>query len=563
MPFACRRQRIWIKAATRLGARDSGTNLPRRGFGVEFHNKPGVPIRFGVTGGCLRHTHFVTIRQSLSAQGNFRLCLSLGNAGTIIVGTDFGVLIVIAHGAERTGRGSLMESSSDVSVVHRDLQAAAGAIDITPEHSLPLAGWKERTAPFLSVVERLQANALLLDDGHTRIVAVSADLLYWGQELRDRLLARLGLEPATLLLAASHTHYSPMTQQGMPLLGLVDDRYVELVAERVGALIESLADRLRPVSVEYSEGQADHSIHRRRPRSRPWNRSRTIMGPNPGGPRDETIRVVQFRDRAGGRLAVVWNYACHPTGYPEPRHVTSEFPGVVRRNLQNRLGSEIPVLFFQGFSGDLRPPFRARMRSLRDVVNWGRFGIIFGPPTQSEWSNWADSLAELVIATLAGNTEPIQATSLAASYHLVPLGECLDGTDSDPRFALQCISIGDRLQWVAMSAEPVVAYRCMVEKLFPGKKVITIGDIDRVFGYLPTDSMLADGGYEVDGFRRAFSFPGRFRGGIDQLVARHLSASAAETLKPDAATSPRGPGANRTPDDRDRSSPRQNLYASE
>ena len=51
---------------------------------------------------------------------------------------------------------------------------------------------------------------------------------------------------------------------------------------------------------------------------------------------------------------MLWNFACHPVMYHSPMNVSAHFPGDVRKELREIL-SDIPVVFLQGFSGDIRP----------------------------------------------------------------------------------------------------------------------------------------------------------------------------------------------------------------
>src|SRR5690242_15929124 len=94
---------------------------------------------------------------------------------------------------------------------------SAGSVDITPDRPLPLAGYEDRRGPSRGVADPLELNALLLRAPGQTIAILTADLLFVTAELKARLLeavgARLGLDEASLLVAASHTHGAPARLQ--------------------------------------------------------------------------------------------------------------------------------------------------------------------------------------------------------------------------------------------------------------------------------------------------------------------------------------------------------------
>ena len=93
-------------------------------------------------------------------------------------------------------------------------KAGLARVVITPEHSMWMAGYAARTKPSEGKVHDLHAKALALeDDGGTRLVIVTADLIGFPREFRNQmekdLRRRFELRPQGLLLNASHTHSGP------------------------------------------------------------------------------------------------------------------------------------------------------------------------------------------------------------------------------------------------------------------------------------------------------------------------------------------------------------------
>ena len=418
-----------------------------------------------------------------------------------------------------------------------DTFASAGTADITPESAVPLAGSEIRTGVFHGVADRLEANALVLRQGDSPIVFVTLDSLFVGAELRSGVLGRLGgaLPEESLFFAASHTHFAPATDDRRPRLGRMDPRYLEQVCEQVSGLVSGLLSRPQAaVTMEYVRGQANHAINRRRRAL--WHLSRrgprvgAIVGaPNPDGPRDESIHFLRVSRPDGRPLAVIWSYACHPVGFPRPLEITAEYPGRVRRRLREYLEPDLPVLFWQGFAGDIRPPeldgstsFAGRARRLLLGPRFGRF-------SDAEWESWADSLAARVVDTASAPGARRVTGPIGIHRVTRPLGNFVLGVSDDRQVAFHRVRLGTELTVVGVSAEVVTEYRALVDKTFPDSINIPVGYLDEVYGYMPTARMLREGGYEASWFLRPFSLEGPLNPRLEEHCLSALRELAAES----------------------------------
>ena len=389
-----------------------------------------------------------------------------------------------------------------------------------------LGGFNKRTAPFTSVASRLEANVLLISGESSRVIIVSTDLLYPGETLRAQLIESLGLADRSgeLFLCASHTHSAPMTAPSIPHLGIADNEYVHFVATQITALVSSIEHQGEPCVCTYRVGSADHSMNRRLVRSRltrsGFARS-SGFGPNPNGDRDESVRIVEFSKLSGEPSAVIWNYACHPTDFPGFLQVSAEYPGIVRSRLRSQLG-DIPVLFLQGFSGDVRPPFSGRSSGLAGLARRVLVGPQFRQPLRREWEQWANSLAESIASFAQSAGRTLQIDSLMLKRVAVPESEFAAGGTGHKSLVWHLIDCGG-FRIVGINAEPVVKYRRLLEESFSGgEPLLTVGCLDQPICYLPSDSMIPERGYEVEGFRTLFNFEARFRAQLQDSVIQGL-----------------------------------------
>ena len=401
---------------------------------------------------------------------------------------------------------------------------AAGAVDISPQRPIPLAGYSTlRKSVYERVADPLEANVVILRSGGVPAAFISVDLMYVGASLVDKVLQGIAgqIRSDRIFLTASHTHFGPPTETSLPVLGAVTPEYVEFVAQRIIALMLELLDKsFTDVALEYGEAAAQHSINRRSRafglrRTFPFVGSQMRIKPNTAGPRDDVIRLICVRGCDQSILAVCWSFACHPVGFPHLNDVSADFPGVVRNMLRSAFGN-IPVVFWQGFSGNIRP--------LVPPGTYGDAGALqgrasFAPLSQAQWTEWSRSLGERVLeavrtrgATIRG---PISCTERSLSLNDLGLG-------SKKQVVLQEIGLGNNVAVCGINAEVAVEYVAVIQRLRAPVRVIPVGCVGDVFGYLPTSAMVPEGGYEVQGFLSRFGLNGRFARDVGAIVEGKL-----------------------------------------
>ena len=78
-------------------------------------------------------------------------------------------------------------------------------------------------------------------------------------------------------------------------------------------------------------------------------------------PVDPTVGVIRITDLQDRVRAVLVNYACHPVVLgPRNRQISADYPGVMRRQVEQRLGADATCFFLQGCCGDINPLRMAR-----------------------------------------------------------------------------------------------------------------------------------------------------------------------------------------------------------
>lgn len=185
------------------------------------------------------------------------------------------------------------------------LEAGAAKVDITPPLGVPLNGYGDRMGRVARAVhDPIWARALFLDDGQTRVMLVNTDLCMINRELRARVLelAPGAVPKEHIILTATHTHNGPGgMHRHLPLRAVSGDYrpdVLESTAQGIArAMREAHAARVR-AAIGYATTDQDVLSANRRV---------------PGGPIDKQIGVIRVDDADGNTLALLTNFAAHPT----------------------------------------------------------------------------------------------------------------------------------------------------------------------------------------------------------------------------------------------------------
>ena len=241
-------------------------------------------------------------------------------------------------------------------------RASIAQCDITPPigiyHRMWGAAMHDRAT---GVHKPLEATLLWLEPespttGAPQIIVGLDHCILDTQELRN---IRQSIETATgvgydnILVTMSHTHgagWMSRARSDLPggeLLG----PYLDQLAIQMGVLAHDAQKRVTPARIVYGTGRCSLAAHRD---YFDVDRNRFVCGFNPTGPADDTLIIARISDAAGNNLAIVVNYACHPTTLAwDNTLISPDWVGAMREVVERSEG--VPCLFLQGASGDLGP----------------------------------------------------------------------------------------------------------------------------------------------------------------------------------------------------------------
>ena len=433
-------------------------------------------------------------------------------------------------------------------------KAAGAKAVITPDKPLWMAGYASRKTGATGKLQDLFAKALVLEDEKgARVAIITLDLIGVPKPLRVAVAAeaqaKFKLPPSHLLLNASHTHCGPMIRVVRPVgqrkhaLAAYDaipadqrERRVRETLEYNTRLQKTMIDlisrcikNLHPAKLGYSHARCGFAMNRRLPVNGGFRNS-----PNPAGPVDHEVPVLQVRGAYGKLRGILFGYACHNTSTG-----VMQFNGDYAGFAQEYLEAENPdavALFVTGCGADQNPYPRGTIdlakRHGRTLATAVEAGLIANPKPLAGSLRAVLEYVDIDYATPPTRAQleaKAKSTNRYARRHAETLLEVLNakGTLSKSYpVPVQVIHLGDTLTMVTLGGEVVVDYSLRLKReLGKSRAVWVAGYSNDVMAYIPSRRVLREGGYEGGGamrYTRSTPHPGPWAESIEQRLVERV-----------------------------------------
>ncbi|MDR2133825.1 MAG: hypothetical protein LBP27_01865 [Treponema sp.] len=431
------------------------------------------------------------------------------------------------------------------------------ASDITPQKPVPLSGFGFRHGNFDSVYGPLFLKCFVFRYAEKDLVVFSADILCWGRDSTDHIKKLLEKEyprRADFLFLATHTHCGPsMTRLFFAGIGDGDDEYIAWAAEKTVKTALEAAECFRPVKASVHSGKTAIGINRRLKTGKVVS-----MAPNPEGPRDDEIKLVEFTAcendalfKTGDPVAVWACVSCHPTATAEKR-VDREF---FARGLDYYLDSRAPRAtgaLLEGCCGDVRPAmirdgafFRGTLDRESDELARrfsGELSAAKNSPGISlnlnESACFSTHLAELpynpdfphrdrlaLLRKSAGDLQSEDVMVLSGGDEKINWAKHFRDTPVPAAMPLEIFSfnLAKEFGFIFFSAEVVCEYSLYCRKE-SGGRIWAGAYAGGMTTYIPTSVQLEEGGYESYECMFAFLQPAPFAGAVENILKEKIKS---------------------------------------
>ena len=418
-------------------------------------------------------------------------------------------------------------------------KAGVAKVIITPKESVWQAGYASRTHASEGKLHDLWAKALALEDENgKKCVLVTTDMLGFPKAMSDRIRmqldAKFGLAKAQIILNSSHTHSGPVLDDALHDIYPLDAkeeakiaRYSRQLEAQIIILVGQALKDLEPVELFAQNGVTRFQVNRRNNKEASLREQTELKGPN-----DYAVPVIKVVTANGKLKAVAFGYACHPTVL-DIYQFSGDYPGFAQIELE-KAHPGVTALFFQGAAGDQNPLPR---RTISLARQYGRelaaaVDRVLEEPMRSLPAQLQTAYSEIALPLSA---PPTEAELIKTQSETIPylqrwatrmLAEMKQGKPflSAYSYPLQIWKLGDQPLF-SFGGELVIEYAIECKKRF-GPDLFVMGYSNDVMGYIPSATILKEGGYEGASSQMVYGLPSVWDASVPELIYAEIDKLA-------------------------------------
>ncbi|GAB3795190.1 neutral/alkaline non-lysosomal ceramidase N-terminal domain-containing protein [Spirosoma humi] len=424
-------------------------------------------------------------------------------------------------------------------VAAKGWKAGTARVVITPKEPQWQAGYASRTHAAEGKIHDLWAKVLALEDETgKRAVLVTTDMLGFPKAMSDRIRARLnsqfGLSKAQIILNSSHTHSGPVLDNALQDIYPFDaaeqakiDRYSRWLEAQIVTLVGQALQKLEPVELFSQNGVTRFQVNRRNNKEGALLDQTELKGPN-----DYAVPVIKLIDTTGKLKSIVFGYACHPTVL-DLYQWSGDYAGFAQLELE-KAHPGVTALFFQGAAGDQNPLPR---RTIALARQYGRelaaaVDRVLDEPMRTLSPQIRTAYSEIDLPFSAPPSEAELTKTIQENEGYLKrwatriLAEKKQGKAPISRYAypLQIWQLGTQ-SILSFGGELVIQYALDCKKRF-GQDIFVMGYSNDVMGYIPSATILQEGGYEGASSQMVYGLPSTWAPDVPNLINQEIDRLA-------------------------------------
>ena len=405
---------------------------------------------------------------------------------------------------------------------------------ITPNEPTWMAGYSSRTSPSEGKLHDLWAKALLLEDARgNRSLLITMDILGvskdFSDEVRNLINRKYNLNNSQIILSSSHTHSGPVISRALQYIypmteqdWKVVDKYTEQLKEKLVELVDQAIKNLQPAHIYTQNGITRFQVNRRNNRENSITPTTELKGPN-----DYAVPVIKIESPDKQLLAVVFGYACHPTTL-SINMFSGDYAGFAQLELEKRYPG-VTAMFFQGAGADQNPLPR---RTVPLAIQYGKqlaatVERVLSEEMPQQESNLITRYSEIdLLIDDPLPTEELQVIAKGSDYQ----ARWANGIISELKtkghliksypFPVGYWQIGQQKLFI-LGGESVIAYSVKLKQTY-GEQIFVMSYANDVMGYIPSEVILEEGGYEGDTSQRVYGLPSKWSKSVESKIISEL-----------------------------------------
>ena len=416
--------------------------------------------------------------------------------------------------------------------------------DITPEVPLRLSGYGSRAEVFEGIDEPLYIRAIAIQTPDQKICSlVSLDSIGFAASFIERIAQQLkkkyGMNRDQLVVCSTHSHTSPQPVEGLSNIFSTPitkseqqaaQKYWNDVEARVVKTVDAAIQNLRPGKMSIVTGKVGFAQNRRVLKDGKW----TGFGVNPDGPIDHSLPVLKVTDEAGKLRGLIFNYACHCTTFGgDYNRLNGDWAGYAAKYIEEQHGDIVAVCTI-GCGAD-QNPVRGKKDVAKDLaIGHGRaialeVNRLLKQPAQELKADLKTAFgfadlpfdAPLESALKQALEHPRRQVRQHAKNMLAIIKTAGELPKTYPA-PVQVWKFGNQLTMVFLGGEVVVDYVLRLKQEIKSENVWATAYANDVFGYVASERMREEGGYEYDFSMIYYNQPGPWAKGTEEILIHRI-----------------------------------------
>ena len=443
----------------------------------------------------------------------------------------------------------LFNDSSYTQTTHAGtMQVGLARVDITPETNIRLAGYAARSkGESEGVLQKLEAKALAFGtDTQQPSILITVDLVgipgNITTKLGEKLAAKLGIDPAQLVICASHTHSGPEVGNLLNILQYrgataYSDSLLELgQLKHIAQYIDLLSNKLEELSLA--------AMKDRKPALVSWAQGQALFAKNrrtEGGPVDMALPVMRITELDGKLRAVLVNYACHGTTLSgDINRLHGDWMGESQKWIESKFPGTLALIAI-GAGADANPQPRGKMEhvqlhakeiadNVEKLLTSSQWQALTNPPAgRMKW-------VKLPFAKVPSIPDLIQQTedkTVKGYYARLALDRIARGqaVPSELNYPVQTWAFGKEMVMINLAGEVVVDYSIRLKEEIGAERVWLNTYANDVPSYIPSKRILKEGGYEADLSMYYYDKPSPYSEAVEDIIVNAVRDLLPKTFK--------------------------------